>query len=98
MILRHKQNRDFTVVANKLLTDKRLSWEAKGILCYLLSKPDNWIVRMKDLKEQGKCSTYRVRKALLNLRTRGYIYVRTIRSTSGQLGGREIVVDDSPKC
>lgn len=35
-------NPDWTVLENKMLEDTDLSWEAKGVLAYLYSKPDDW--------------------------------------------------------
>jgi len=42
MIIRRKVNRNFTVVPNEPVNDTRLSFEALGLLTYLLSRPDNW--------------------------------------------------------
>lgn len=41
-IIRHKHHGRFTTVPNAVLEDPRLSIEAKGLLCYLLSRPPNW--------------------------------------------------------
>lgn len=32
----------YTVVPNSVIEDRRLSWGARGLLIYHLSKPDNW--------------------------------------------------------
>lgn len=36
-----KHTKNFVVINKKFLEDKRISFKAKGILTYLLSKPDN---------------------------------------------------------
>ena len=41
-ILRIPKERNYTVLGNHLLTDRKLSWEARGLLCYPLSRPDDW--------------------------------------------------------
>ena len=33
--------------------DEALSWEARGVLWYLLSKPDDWIILESDLMRGG---------------------------------------------
>ena len=37
-----KENIPFTLVSNTVLLDEKLSAKAKGIYCYLYSKPDDW--------------------------------------------------------
>ena len=48
-IYRNKQTKDFCTLPNALLQDKSLSYKARGLLCYLLSKPENWAVRLTDM-------------------------------------------------
>jgi hypothetical protein len=44
MIIRRKVNRHFTTVPNEPVNDEGLSFEALGLLTYLLSRPDDWQV------------------------------------------------------
>lgn len=39
----------FTVIANELIRDPWVSWEAKSLLQYLLSLPSNWKLSTKHL-------------------------------------------------
>ena len=48
-IIRAKRDRNFTVIDNCVFADKQLSFAAIGLLCYLLSKPDNWAVSAQHL-------------------------------------------------
>jgi DnaD/phage-associated family protein len=48
-----------------------LSWEARGILWYLLSKPDDWQVRVSDLMQN--CGRDKVRNTLAELIRFGYL-------------------------
>ena len=41
MILKVKKSRDFTVMCNVALDDKRLSLKAKGLYAVLMSKPES---------------------------------------------------------
>ena len=40
-VFRVERTRDFTVMSNHHLQDKRLSLKAKGLLSYMLSLPDD---------------------------------------------------------
>jgi hypothetical protein len=53
--------------------DPDLSWGAKGILCYLLGKPDGWKTRVSDIVKHGKNGADAVRAALKELRAAGYV-------------------------
>lgn len=56
----HKKKVNFTIIDNTGIKDKRLSWKAKGLLCYLLSLPEDWQIYMSELKENcsdGRDST-----------------------------------------
>ena len=48
-IYRNKQTKDFCTLPNALLQYKLLSYRHRGLLCYLLSKPENWAVRLTDM-------------------------------------------------
>lgn len=52
-----RPNRDFTVVANRILNEPRLSWAARGMLVHLLSKPDHWSVNVQALINETSGST-----------------------------------------
>ncbi len=48
-VFRVSKNRDFTVIANSVFKDRRLSAKAKGILVEMLSLPENWDYTLKGL-------------------------------------------------
>ncbi|MDO0823093.1 hypothetical protein [Desulfosporosinus nitroreducens] len=45
----NKTKNNFTQIDNNLIDDKSLSYGAKGILSYLLSKPDDWKFYTQDI-------------------------------------------------
>ncbi|MFM0501869.1 hypothetical protein [Paraburkholderia caffeinilytica] len=51
-----RPDRDFTVIANRILNDPRLSWAARGMLVHLLSKPDHWTVNVQALVNETQAS------------------------------------------
>jgi len=54
-------------VANSIINDKKLSFNAKGIYLYILSKPDDWDFSQKRISEASITSEYSVRTALKEL-------------------------------
>ena len=41
-IRKHTSQSGFTIITNSIFMDKSLSLKAKGLLCQLLSLPDDW--------------------------------------------------------
>ena len=48
-IFRVKKTRDFTIMSNHHLRDKKLSLKAKGLLSLILSLPEDWDYTLKGL-------------------------------------------------
>jgi hypothetical protein len=48
------KNNPYVLINKDFLNDKNLSWKAKGLMAYLLSKPDDWEIFISQLQ---KCST-----------------------------------------
>ena len=72
------------VMINKLLINNpRLSLKAKGLMAYLLSKPDKWQVREKDLVKSSTDGKASIRSALRELQSKGYITKSQARTTKG---------------
>jgi DnaD/phage-associated family protein len=57
----------------KTAQDTRLSFEARGALIYLLSKPGNWEIQVPDLMREGHCGRDRALRILKELREAGYL-------------------------
>ncbi|MFA5379408.1 MAG: hypothetical protein WC455_26865 [Dehalococcoidia bacterium] len=51
--------------------DESLSWEARGVLWYLLSKPDDWQVQPVNLEQH--CGRQKVYRILKELKSAGYL-------------------------
>ncbi len=83
MIVREKHKTDFTVIGNRAMNDDRLTPEALGVLCYLLSRPDNWEVYPAQLSKRfrgcGRDKTYRILNELIEC---GYV-TRTALAAGG---------------
>ena len=92
-----KRPNNFVMLDKTFLEDDRLSFKAKGILAYLLSKPDNWKVIVGNLVKYSKDGKSAVYAGLKELKECGY-YVKTpIRSEDGRrISLRESTVYEMP--
>lgn len=98
MILKRTKNKGFTAIDNTPLQDSSVSFKARGMLAYLLSKPDTWEVSIEDLMnnspKEGKDS---IRAGMKELATIGCAVLRKTRDaeTKRMVGERWFVSDDS---
>ena len=80
-IIRAKREHNYTVINNKVFQRNQLSWQAMGMLSYLLSKPDDWSVVVNELinvtkdteKPTGNNGVYNILK---ELKEKGFVQVR----------------------
>ncbi len=82
-IIRVQRRRSFTVLDNRMIDEGGLSWEALGMMTYLLRKPDNWQVRLTDLVNYTKAGISKVRRIIKELDDAGYIKRRRICKPDG---------------
>jgi hypothetical protein len=97
-LLRIKKNKNnpYVMINKKAMSNINLSWKAKGILAYLLSLPDDWILYISELSKHatnGKSSLY---SGIKELSTNGYISKKTIRNKKGQIKNHEYTVHEKP--
>lgn len=84
MIVRTPRKERFTIIDNRILEDERISMKAKGFLCYLLSRPDNWSVNDEYLSTVGPDGEAATRSALKELENAGYLVRRKERGARGK--------------
>ena len=64
---------NFTSIHNKLINDSRISLKAKGIMLYMLSKPENWKYNPKEIAKNSKDGLDSVYSGIKELIGAGYI-------------------------
>lgn len=64
---------NFTTIDNGYLNDEDLSFKAKGILTYLLSLPDDWVVHIEHIVTKSKDGISSFRTGLSELVDKGYL-------------------------
>ncbi|EKO3632378.1 hypothetical protein M3894_002908 [Vibrio metschnikovii] len=95
-IIRAKRERNYSVISNDVWRDNQLSFQAMGMLSYILSKPDNWSVSPSHLekvtdgtaKKTGRDGVYSILKELKS--------VGFIKTQKHACGKTDYIVSDHP--
>lgn len=72
-ITRKDKKDNFTTIDNAYLQNKKLSFKAKGIMTYILSLPDDWVIYIDQLIATSKDGEGSFRSGLDELIKAGYI-------------------------
>ena len=96
LIVRSSLKDNFSVLPNELINDDRLSTDHLGLLVYLLSKPNDWQVRVKQLQNRFDMGRDKTRRILATLEQYGYIS-RDIVRAEGKFSETRYIVMDSPE-
>lgn len=96
IIRTNKREHPYALIDVFALNDQRLSWKAKGLLVYLLSKPNDWKIKEKDLIKRARDGRDAVRSALRELISLGYISRKQVQREDGTFGPVEYTVYERP--
>ena len=96
-VVRARREDIYTAVDNKILQPGKLSFDARGLLCTLLSKPDDWSMNVKDLENETQgCRKHSKSDALYamlkELKEAGYVVME--RKATGEV---DYFVYDTPR-
>lgn len=86
----------YRMISRSAMEDDRLTFEARGILAYILVKPDNWRVQVADLRRagnMGRDKTYRILNELIAF---GYVIRESGRNEDGTIGETVYRVNEKP--
>lgn len=94
-IIRKKQKERFSIVDNKVIEDKRLSFKARGLLIYMLSKPDDWKFYTEELaKRSDKDGISAIKSALNEIESTGYLTRKQEHKKNGQFASQDWILTD----
>ncbi len=85
----HNKNNPYVIINKSALEDKELSWSAKGLWSYLISRPDDWHVSVAHLstiyndKGGGEKAIYTILNELID---KGYCTRKQETGDKGQFG------------
>ncbi|MCE4976610.1 DnaD domain protein [Staphylococcus hominis] len=92
----YKESGNFVTVHKSFIHDDNLSWKAKGILLYLLSRPDDWRIYETELNKHSSDGRDSLRTGIKELERTGYIHRTRRRNEKGQLREYEYQVFEQP--
>lgn len=92
--IRTRKNKNYTTINNTVLNDAALTWKAKGLAVYLLSKPDDWKVQREHLAKQSQDGISAVRSALQELEKFGYLVRQRTRTERGIIEWEYILYEE----
>jgi hypothetical protein len=97
-VLRNPKTNRFVQVENEFLESDALSWRAKGMFCYLLSRPDGWKFNLADLKNRSPSEGLdAIKTAMKELEMAGYVAKHKVKSVSkGRWSGWEYLIRETP--
>jgi hypothetical protein len=97
-----RPEQSFYTLDKSISEDPRLSWAARGLLIFLLGKPDHWEVSVVHLINQTKdavgkrSSRDAVRVILKELEAVGYLVADQARNATGKFAGLAYTVNEIP--
>lgn len=63
----------FAITSNRLLNNEEISFKAKGLFAYIISKPEGWDFSAKAISSQSKEGYDSIREGLRELESAGYL-------------------------
>ena len=82
-IYRVHKNKNYTTIDNNIFKNKDMSYKTTGLLCTMLSLPDDWNFNISGLVSLKSDKDTVVRTALQELEELGYLTRTKVRSNSG---------------
>jgi hypothetical protein len=92
----HSKDNPYRMVSRALFEDNRLSLEARGLMGYILVKPDDWQVKVTDLVKQGKSGKNRIYRILNELIEFGYCRRTATRNEQGRVVSWDYSIHEHP--
>ena len=95
-VFRVHKNKDYTTIDNNIFKNKNLSWKAKGLLCVMLSLPDNWSFSIEGLTMLSGDKISSTRTGIQELEDNGYLKRTRIHDEKGILRNMIYDIYESP--
>lgn len=98
MIMRAPKDREnpYKAINVTMANDERLSWEARGVGFYLLTKPDGWRIYPSDLIKRGLGGKDLIYRILKEFELCGYLERVQQRDERGRLSGQASYFHETP--
>lgn len=84
-IFKSKLSDNYVTLPNVTIQDVSVSWEARGLLAFMLSLPSDWAIHKSWLEEQAEgCGRDKLNRIIDELITAGYLVKQQKRSDAGK--------------
>ncbi|ATH60406.1 hypothetical protein BJG89_09000 [Staphylococcus nepalensis] len=91
-----KESGNFVTVHKNFIHDNNLTFKAKGILLYLLSRPDDWQIYESEILKHTRDGKDSLKSGIKELEEVGYVARTRKRNDKGHLNGYEYLVYEHP--
>jgi hypothetical protein len=92
-IFKSKLSENYVTLPNVTIQDVELSWEARGLLAFMLSLPSDWAIYKEWLAEQSvMCGKDKLNRILDELIVSGYLVKQQKRSGAGKFAENDWLV------
>ena len=71
--MRVEKTKNYSVISNEFIRRKDLSWKAKGILTYILTLPDDWVININEIMTHATEGEKAFRSGWKELKDAGYV-------------------------
>ena len=89
-----EKTKNFTYMVNEIFQRPELSWRAKGLYAYLMTLPNDWVIRKADLQNRSTEGREAMERAFNELMRAGYI-TREIIKEKGKFAAYNYTVYES---
>jgi hypothetical protein len=97
-IFKSKSADKYVTIPNKTIQSRDLTWEARGLLTFMLSLPSEWVIHKSWLLEQvEECGRDKLNRILKELTNCGYLVRQQSRSDSGAFSSNDWFVFSEPQ-
>lgn len=91
-----KESGNFVTVHKNFIHDSKLTFKSKGILLYLLSRPDDWQIYESEILKHTNDGKDSLKSGIKELEEIGYVVRTRKRNDKGHLNGYEYLVYEHP--
>lgn len=81
----HDRENPYVQINRNLLQNKKMTLEARGALCHLMSLPPTWQIYVQQLQEPWNCGRDKVLRIINELIENGYMKRETLRDDKGRI-------------
>ncbi|WP_160044697.1 hypothetical protein [Paenibacillus sp. USDA918EY] len=86
----------FTRIVNEALQDARLSFKTRGLLAYMLTKPDHFRFYLDELMKHTTEKKDSIRSGMKELEQFGYVHRYAVKNERGKIMSWELDIYESP--